>query len=547
MASRVSSRILPREPGAGGLLTWLPLLRLAVAGLAAYVVFRQDPKHPFQRPEFLLLVGASVINLPYLLLQTMTRDRRKLVMAQLAIDILTISGLVYMAGPLSPHAYFYFAVVILVALFISPRAGLGFAAFSSAFLVLITSLYFTAAHFAGIELPYLASLASDEIVPLYGMPELMLFSLLLYVAGLHAVAWLAGRLSEELNRVRILNTEILQNMTGGVIAVDLQGAIAFVNPQAASLLQISEPSARVAGRSYAEALPSEISDLFQRSLARNEHVEQEVRIGSIPIGISLSPLSDERNVGRIRGVVAILNDLTLRHEMERMAKRAERFRALLEISASIAHEIRNPIASIRGAAQELSAVPVSGEDNHALLNIVIRESDRLDKIVSDFLDYAGDRPEELKLLNVADLLQEVVLLLQTRAGAGRVQIRLETPREATCRGAHDKLKQVFLNLGLNALEAGGEKGGTLAVRCFHAHSPKGDLREGVLVEFEDNGPGIAPEHLARLFTPFFTTKPRGTGMGLAIARKIVEDHDGSIVMDSRVGKGTVARVWLPSI
>jgi signal transduction histidine kinase len=232
--------------------------------------------------------------------------------------------------------------------------------------------------------------------------------------------------------------------------------------------------------------------------------------------------------------------------MEEMTRRAERFKALLEMSAGMAHEIRNPLASIRGAAQELQTSKLPHEDDRQLLGVVIRESDRLDEIISEFLDYANDRPIERGLCDLSDVLQETVLLLEAR-GNRNVEIRREIPRTMVCRGAPDKLKQVFLNLGINALDACSQnvKIGHVQFRCVPARGAAGDPRQGVLVEVSDDGCGIPRENIGRVFDPFFTTKPRGVGMGLAIARKIVQAHEGEIVVESQEGKGTVMKVWLP--
>jgi signal transduction histidine kinase len=230
-----------------------------------------------------------------------------------------------------------------------------------------------------------------------------------------------------------------------------------------------------------------------------------------------------------------------------MTRRAERFEALLQMSAGMAHEIRNPLASIRGAAQELGSTKFPKEEDRQLLQVVIRESDRLDEIISEFLDYASDRPLEMELFDLAELLRETTVLLEAR-GERNVEVKVEGPRSLLCRGASDKLKQVFLNLGLNALDACGSnvRIGHLSFRLRPGRGAGENPREGAVVEVVDDGCGIAPEDLGRVFDPFFTTKPRGVGMGLAIARKIVEGHGGQISADSAPGKGTTVRVWLPS-
>lgn len=513
---------------------------VSAAALAAYyaldVGFGAEAVPVRESPALIIHAGYFVYSLLSLLLLATRADRRRLILGQLAIDVLVVSALTYAVGPLRAHTYAYFAIVIAAALMLSFSAGIGLASFSSSLLVAVTGLYFAAVRLQLPELPLPAGAAAS----FDSRPEFLIPFLFFFVISLHVVAWLAGKLADEISRVRILNDEILFNMAGGVIAVDRYGTIAFANPQAAALLDLKDPPARLAGRDFARVLPAEVADLYRQVLAGGDPVGREIRVGRTPVEISIAPLGDGRK-GR-RGAVAIFNDLTLRNQVEHMQQRAERFRGLLEMSAGMAHEIRNPLASIRGAVQELDGDSVS-EDDRKLHQVILRESDRLNKIVSDFLEYATERPMEFSLVNVADVARETSELLAARTPAPRTRVRLELPRQATCRGDADRLQQVFLNLGLNAVEADAPQ---LVIRCVPAAEPEGGLREGVLVEFEDNGPGIQKEHLDKLFTPFFTTKPRGTGMGLAIARKIVLAHEGTIAVESEPGKGSVARVWLPS-
>src|SRR5262249_47361939 len=248
------------------------------------------------------------------------------------------------------------------------------------------------------------------------------------------------------------------------------------------------------GKQIEQALPRELVEFLRRAMRSGEREVQEFTINGSPVRLAVTSVGDGE--GGSRGVVAILNDLSLRTQMEEMTRRAERFKALLEMSAGMAHEIRNPLASIRGAAQELQTSKLPREDDRQLLGVVIRESDRLDEIISEFLDYASDRPIELGLCDLTDVLNDTVLLLEAR-GHHNVEIRKEMPRTMVCRGAPDKLKQVFLNLGINALDALSEnvKIGHIVFRCVPARGAEPDRREGVLVEVTDDGCGVARENL----------------------------------------------------
>ncbi|HLY08638.1 MAG TPA: ATP-binding protein, partial [Planctomycetota bacterium] len=393
----------------------------------------------------------------------------------------------------------------------------------------------------GLHLP----LVDPPVVADYGARQKFILPFLFFFAlSLHVVALLAGRLTAEVSRVRILNEEILQNMAGGVLAADRFGGIQFINGPAAKLLGVREADS-LRGRQIDDMLPRDLADFLRRGMREGERLTQEFTIHGSPVRISVTGVGEGES-GPLRGVVAIFNDLSLRTQIEEMTRRAERFQALLEMSASMAHEIRNPLASIRGAAQELQSSRLPHEDDRQLLNVVVRESDRLDEIISEFLDYASDRPMEMGLCDLAEVLHETVLLLEAR-GNRNVEIRKEVPRSMLVRGAPDKLKQVFLNLGINALDACSHnvKIGHVLVKCTPARGPQPDLREGVLVEVSDDGCGVPRENMGRVFDPFFTTKPKGVGMGLAIARKIVQAHDGDITLESHEGKGTQLKVWLP--
>ena len=550
-----STKSLPvREPLMEGRLKRLLVLRAAVAGaglIAFLLTGARDEGFPLANPQFHLLAGAAAVNLVYRLLLRTTVDRRGLIMSQLVIDVLTISGLVFVAGPLTPNPYFYFAVVFAAAFFLGGRAAVGFAAFSSVFYACVASFYYLISEairqseLANEALPAVVDRLRRWVAPASFDPYLrwdFLQNTALFIGALHVVAWLASRLAEEISRVRIMNDEILVNMAGGVIAVDRSGSVVYANPQATELLGMRESPSQLIGRTFNESFPSEVSALFRKGLQDRDRLQQEIRVGDRPLEVSISRLAEGRD-GGVRGAVAIFNDLTLRRQMERVTERAERFRALLEMSAGIAHEIRNPLASIRGAAQELEATALPDEDDRRLMGVVLRESDRLDKIVSEFLEYASDRPVDLALVNVTDLLREVETMLRAREEGKGTELTVDVPPQLVMKCSPDQIKQVFLNLGINAFDACGGKG-KVQIRCAPASNP-GDPRLGARVEFEDDGPGIPPEDMKRLFSPFFTTKARGTGMGLAIARKIVTAHGGSIVLDSVVGKGTTARIWLP--
>jgi two-component system, NtrC family, sensor histidine kinase HydH len=235
---------------------------------------------------------------------------------------------------------------------------------------------------------------------------------------------------------------------------------------------------------------------------------------------------------------------------ERMKER-DRLAALGEMAAGLAHEIRNPLGAIKGAAQLLvgpdgKPVPVTQQDVTDYLGIIVDEVNRLNRVVSQFLDYARPYKGELQEIDANDVVRKTTQLLEAQVDTAKVTIEIKLadglPR---VRGDAEQLRQVFLNLGLNAIQAMTE-GGRLTVSTGRRHARRrGEAGSFVEVRFKDTGLGIAREHLKNLFIPFFTTKEKGTGLGLPISQRIVTQHGGAIEVRSELGKGTTFTVVLP--
>lgn len=229
--------------------------------------------------------------------------------------------------------------------------------------------------------------------------------------------------------------------------------------------------------------------------------------------------------------------------IEEQLRRAERLSALGELSAVLAHEIRNPLGSIRGTAEILKDDFHPGDRKYEFLEILLKETDRLNRVVEDFLGLARPIEVERGSCDLMAELREVVALAEGEATSRGVRLNLVPAQLPAVRGDREKLRQVFLNLVLNGIQATG-RGGRLTITAVVL--PPGDgASAAVELSFADTGAGMAPEVLGRIFEPFFTTKPGGTGLGLAITQKIVESHGGGIEVASDVGKGTTFRVRIP--
>lgn len=236
-------------------------------------------------------------------------------------------------------------------------------------------------------------------------------------------------------------------------------------------------------------------------------------------------------------------------QMEEQLRRADRLSALGELSAGLAHEIRNPLASIKGTAEILKDYHGAGDKNQDFLDILIKEVNRLDKVVQDFLQFAKPQPMEIELCNVNEILRSVLLLIEQQAHQSKVELKTNLVKNMpSLKGDSEHLRQVFLNLILNAIQAM-PNGGPLNIETtLQDKEINGDREVAtpfIEVKISDTGIGIPAENRDKIFNPFFTTKKDGTGLGLAISYRIVENHKGSISVQSMIGKGTAFIVRLP--
>jgi two-component system sensor histidine kinase PilS (NtrC family) len=262
-------------------------------------------------------------------------------------------------------------------------------------------------------------------------------------------------------------------------------------------------------------------------------------------------VSDLRNEGEITGVIGIFQDLTQIREMEEEIRRKEQLATIGELAAGMAHEIRNPLASLSGSMQVLSKEPLLDEEHKTLMQIALRETERLDTIITGFLRYARPAPPNRKECNLHDLLLETIHFFK-QAPEYRTNIEIlfhHDEKELIAPVDPDQMKQVFWNLSINAVQAM-PQGGTLRVTVRRGkgtmRSTRGEETSFLQVLFRDSGEGITRGNLEKIFYPFFTTKDQGSGLGLAIVHRIIEEHGGKIEVESTRGKGTTFIVSLPS-
>jgi two-component system sensor histidine kinase PilS (NtrC family) len=353
---------------------------------------------------------------------------------------------------------------------------------------------------------------------------------------------------EGLSRLQVFHENIVRSISSGVFTADAAGRITSFNPAAQEATGYSLEQTK--GRPWREIFnchPQDAADETAMSFSASSRFEVECKRADgsrLILGMTVAPLHEQ---GRQTGLVGVFKDLTQIRDLEEEMRRREWLATLGEMSAGMAHEIRNPLGALAGAMQMLRKDASADETNRRLMDIAVREATRLDNIITAFLQYA--RPPALSLseqdLNKA--LTEVLNLVQHEARS-RPKVAIVASLDSTPLTAQvdqDQLKQVFWNLATNAVQAM-PKGGrlTISTRCrrIEAGGRRGDLIE---VVFEDTGEGIPKENLGKIFLPFFTTKKQGSGLGLATVHRIVDLHGGWIKVDSEVGKGSRFVVCLP--
>jgi PAS domain S-box-containing protein len=346
---------------------------------------------------------------------------------------------------------------------------------------------------------------------------------------------------------------IFSSFIDGVLLVSSNGTIEKANPAIEEMFRSSVES--LTDKPLKEIFPEqlEINAKVQDTLARGNSFRDVRGQGfrkrsqsSFPVSVTVSPYMN--NGVPAQGAVLQVRDMSLFKELEESSRRMDELSHLGVLSLGMAHEIKNPLVAISGSAQLLrKRLP---DQHHKFLDVVIKESERINRMTERMLDFARPAPLELKLLNIHQILEEILLLEKK---SGRTDIRFVQnydPSLPQVEGDEDQLKQVFLNLVRNALEALPE-GGTLELMTrIHSNytvitEAHPNSRQAILVEIKDSGPGIATEDLDNIFTPFHTTKCKGSGLGLPLSLKIVENHKGKMNVYSDIGKGTRVQVFLP--
>jgi two-component system sensor histidine kinase PilS (NtrC family) len=459
------------------------------------------------------------------------------------LDVVLITAVVAATGGArSIFAFLYVLSVIAACVLLSRTGGLAVAGAAS---VLYVGLVFGRTVFpmtAFFEPP--AETTALEVLTMF-----------LNAGTFLIVAIVAGGLAERFHQTRqALETQhrdlrdlqafrdlIFSSVGTGLIALDLQHVITAFNPAAEEITGMRGVSAigRPARVILGDALPlAAIHDAILRSPRTSVRHEAAVRRPdgtTVPVRMTFSSLAS--GDGHQLGLIAVCEDLSVIREMEARMRQADRLATLGRMAANIAHEIRNPLASLSGAVEVLAHTPAGEDERDRLSQIVLNESDRLNAIIRDFLEYARPAPLARENVNVAEILDEVLVLLEHRRLPADVKMLREFPPDVRWPVDPQQFRQAVWNLALNAVEAM-PNGGELTVSAIQ----RGRMLE---VAVADTGVGIGPDDLAQVFEPFFSTKSGGTGLGLALVHRVTNDHGGHVDVRSEPGLGTTFMLTLP--
>ena len=368
--------------------------------------------------------------------------------------------------------------------------------------------------------------------------------ILLGLAGFISMFWMQGYRSAQktLQDESAIKDQLVTSLPVGLIATDKDGKIAFYNSAAERITGLDLAQAQ--GKEPDSVLPSHLCGLKESLDLGGPISEKEMECEFtankiVPVSISASKIINEE--GQFVGQVLIIRDLGEVRRLQAEIRRKEKLAAIGGLAAGVAHEIRNPLSSVKGIASYYKSKFEDGSKDKEMAGVMIEEVDRLNRVISELLEFAGPTKLNRKPSDMNELLKHSARLVEQEAATQKVEMQLNLTSDSVETDVDpDRLTQCFLNLFLNGLQAM-ESGGVLSVSCST------DVTGKVVIDIRDNGSGISAEDLNKIFDPYFTTKSKGTGLGLAIVHKIIEAHEGQIKVRSTIGLGTVFSIALPLV
>lgn len=551
------------RPGPGGPhLIWL-VLRLVlfclVVGVSLYAGLASGP-------GFWLLASYGAATLLFLVLYKRHGRRGQGRMAHLLGALLLLLE-VAVEGALVSRTQAIASPYLLLFLLTIVSAGLQFRLVGTLLVATATSVAVTLAAFVTVSGGDRGWQAARDFTQVLRLNDDLFYALFLYVCAFYLAAFVSGYLSEKLEvkdralegasralaKARLETDDILRHMQSGLLTLNEQGLIVFFNRTAEEILGVPEGAAT--GHALRDAFDGglgELVKLLEGALSGTPgRSRREVWVTrpdgrSLPLGISTSLLLDPEQ--SVRGVIAIFQDLTEAKRLEERMRVADRLAAVGELSASIAHEIRNPLATVTGSVEMLKSLVGEDADSRSLLDLIVKESGRLNRIVSDFLDFTRIKRQACEEVDLESVVRDVVGLFEhhpARQATCRLHYRVEhgSPSAAASR---DQVQQMLVNLVQNALEAVGSERGEVVLHVVGVTRPFESAQSFVEITVTDSGPGIPEAWHDKIGQPFFSGKKKGTGLGLAIVQRLALANRGSLRWHSRAGGGAQFVLRLPA-
>ena len=530
-------------------VTYLMLVRTALATvlmmsvviLALTLGSPDTLSGPFGRFVFALLATTYVATLAYALGLGRIQDPVRFADIQIGVDLVLVTLLIHATGG-AQSGYTFLYLVDVVAVSLLPKR------FSPGNVAAASALLFVGISLLGY-LRILPPITGQTVFPWDLTLEELVFRLVVYLAGVVSVAALGMSLYAKTREARerlaqneriagdlaSLHQNTIRCLSAGLVTTTLDGTMTSINDAACEILGIGTPAP--VGQRLEGLIPG-MAAVMAEDLSLGRVIRQEVEAAHANgsprcLAVAATPLSD--HTGRIVGRVIHFQDLTELRSMEGAVRRSERLAGIGRLAANIAHEIRNPLASISGSVEVLRKQPGTDAEARQLIDIAVREVDRVNELISGLLDYARPRTEDRQRLDLGEMVTEIAKVFEQERRSAEVRVVVDAEPGVAVEGASGQLRQVLWNLLRNAVTAmpGGGR-----VRLAVSRRDRTNGASEAVLSVSDTGIGIPHEDLDHIFEPFFSRRADGTGLGLAITARIVEDHKGSIEVSSEVGKGT---------
>jgi two-component system sensor histidine kinase PilS (NtrC family) len=552
---------LLHEEGIDTRLRWLMLSRVAIVTfllmVTTFIKIQKTEIFPEKALTSLYVLCALTyfLSLAYLLLLKFVKKNRLNIYIQAFTDVALITFLVYITGGISSiYSVFYPLVIIYSVLFLEKRGGLIIASASGILYGLLLDL-----EYYEVIYPINAGAVHD-----YNLGAGYVFSrIFIHLLSFYIIGLLASFVVEQERRMRtllaeketafdqldLLHRSIIESVETGIMTINLQGRIKSFNRAAEQISGFT--FADVENKNIVEVFPCFTQVQDEIGINDDKHTSKDRyniefahdKKNKLILSCLVSTLKD--STGRRIGDIVIFQDITSLVEMEEALEKSKRLALIGEMAAGLAHEMRNPLASLSGSIQILKRDLQLSEVDEKLMQIILKGKDQLDRVIKDFLLLARPAPGDRETVFIKEIIESVIESIQYLPDwKDDISVRLELSDNLGVSANRTEIREVIWNIVINAVQSMPE-GGELSVETRKLYD--GAQAQSLEIQVSDTGCGIDEKYLDRIFEPFFTTKERGTGLGLAIVNRIIEGYTGKILIRRGIERGTICTVSLPLI